>query len=136
MKDCYIKGENLIAIFSKGILEKLLYFTENKMGKQYYDEPKYDLMKKFIQFDMKLQKGETFTKNYFIKKFKEKYPEFKDSGIEMSLSRLSVNDPNRERYNPSERDDFLWKIDGHTFILYDEKTNTKKPKLILIKKKV
>jgi len=108
------------------------------MGKQYYDEPKYDLMKKFIQFDMKLQKGDSFTTNDFIKKFKEKYPRFKESGIERSLTRLSVNDPNREIYNPSERDDFLCKIDRHTFRLYDEendkKTNTKKPRSILIKK--
>jgi len=28
----------------------------------------------------------------------------------------------------------LWKEGGHTFILYDKKTNTKKPKSILIKK--
>jgi len=108
------------------------------MGKQYYDEPKYDLIKKFIQFNMKLQKGDSFTTNDFIKKFKEKYPKFKDSGIKMSLSRLSVNDTNRERYSPSERDDFLWKLNEHTFRLYDEendeKTNTKKPKSILIKK--
>jgi len=106
------------------------------MGKQYYDEPKYELMKKFILLDMKLQKEQSFTTDEFIKKFKEKYPKFEDSGIEMSLSRLSVNDPNRKRYNPSKSDDFLWKLDGHTFKLYDEKTNTKKPKTILIKKKV
>jgi hypothetical protein len=92
------------------------------VGRQYYDEPKYDLMKKFIHFQMKIQRGQTFTENEFVKKFIEKYPLFKKSGIVMSLSRLSVNDPNRERYNPKKRDDFLWKVNGHTYRLYD-KTN-------------
>jgi len=108
------------------------------MGKQYYDEPNRELMKKFIIFDMKIQKGQSFTTNDFIEKYKTKYPEFENGSIKNSLTRLSVNDLTRDNYKPSKNDDFLWKLNEHTFRLYDEendeKTNTKKPKSILIKK--
>jgi hypothetical protein len=90
------------------------------MGQQFYDKPKYELMKDFIIFDMKLQKGQTFTKSWFVDAFRRKYPLFQESGIKMSLCRLSVNDPNRYRYALHDSDDFLWKTDGHTYRLYDK----------------
>jgi hypothetical protein len=91
-----------------------------KMGRQYYEKPKYDLMKDFILFEMKLKKGQTFTKSWFVNAFNAKYPLYATTGIERSLCRLSVNDSNRDIYNPRERDDFLWKVDGHTYRLYDK----------------
>jgi hypothetical protein len=112
-------------------------FLEVKMGRQYYDKAKPKLMKDFISLYMKLQKGQTFTKTWFIAEFNEKYPLFRKSAIERSLCRLSVNDRNRKIYEPSEDDDVLWKVDGHTYRLYDKdtdiigqiaaKSNTKKP---------
>ena len=93
------------------------------MGRQYYNKPKYDLMKDYIIFVMKLEKGQTFEKKWFVDAFSQKYPEFRESGIVRSLCRLSVNDPNRHIYSPSERDDFLWKVDTRTFRLYDKDTD-------------
>jgi hypothetical protein len=112
------------------------------MGRQYYGKPKYELMKDFILSEMKLQKGQTFTKSEFVHAFNSKYPRYATSGIEMSLCRLSVNDRNRYRYSPTESDNFLWKEDGHTYRLYDENidviglnNDTKnKPRVELIKK--
>jgi hypothetical protein len=75
---------------------------------------------------MKLKKSETFTKNEFVDTFNKKYPLFQESGIKMSLCRLSVNDPNRYRYALYDSDDFLWKIGGHTYRLYDKDTDIKK----------
>ncbi|GMO12630.1 MAG: hypothetical protein Ta2A_22630 [Treponemataceae bacterium] len=90
------------------------------MGEQYYDKPKYELMKDYLLWDMNLQKGQIFAASKFISDFQKKYPKFGVNGIKMSLSRLSVNDSNRKRYNPTERDDVLWKIDGHTYRRYDK----------------
>jgi hypothetical protein len=90
------------------------------MERQIYDEPKLDLMKKFILFEMNIKKSQTFTTNEFYLKFREKYPFFDKIGIVISLSRLSVNDRDIESYKPKKSDDFLWKVDKHTYRLYDK----------------
>jgi hypothetical protein len=89
------------------------------MKPYYNDKSKAENMKDYIRLEMKLQKGRSFIKNDFIDAFSKKYPLYKRSGIERTLCRLTVNDNGRELYSPKQGDDILWKIDGHTYRLYD-----------------
>jgi len=119
------------------------------MGKQYNDEPKYELMKEFIEKNF--EQGQTFKPKEFIEMFKEECSDYKDSGIRASLSRLTVNAPGRIHYhNYDTTGDILWKVSKGIYRLYDpendkmendgeikktnvNKTKTKTTRAILIK---
>ncbi|MDR1219166.1 MAG: hypothetical protein LBK73_06095 [Treponema sp.] len=94
------------------------------MRKSFYGIAKPLLMKKYIKEIMQLRKGEIFIQNDFINGFSKVYPLFKQSSIKMTLNRLTIN---RKRTRVTgeldESDDVLWKIDGHTYRLYDKTTD-------------
>jgi len=93
------------------------------MPKQYYHLPKSDLIKEYLTKNKKLKNGKIFTKKDFLEEFMSAYPDFKKKGIEDSLVKLSANDKNKTHYRRTDADDFLWKIDSHTFRLYDPRTD-------------
>lgn len=104
------------------------------MGMQYYDKPIHELIKEFILNDIKT--WQSFSKENFIYYFLNKYPKFSFKSIERTLVRLSVNDPNRKIYRPSETDGFLWKIDRHTFRLFNKEIDKFKERKEMIDIKI
>jgi endonuclease len=74
--------------------------------------------------DMQLKLGDTIIKEDGVNWFKEKYPLVKESTVIAHFNRMSVNSTSRHHtsFKPVI-DDLLYKINSHTYRLYDQEND-------------
>jgi hypothetical protein len=118
--------------------EQVIDFNANQQ-KQDNNKTAREFMKDIIFEDIKLQKGQTITRQELIDLFRKKHPVYKENGIDSYLRGLVVNDDSRKWYAHNESDDVLYKLEVHpvSYRLYDpekesptEKNNAEKTSII------
>ena len=85
-----------------------------------YEKPVRLLMQDMIP-KLGIKIGDTFTREQVVAWFAANYPKIKKGTVTAHLMRLSTNVASRHQYNPKPdgSDDIFFKIDTHTFRLYE-----------------
>ena len=91
-----------------------------------YSKPVHVLMKEEMAEALKLQSGQTFSKQQAIAWFHHHYPKIKTGTISAHLIRLSTNAPSRTHYHAKPvDDDIFFQIDSSHYRFYDSSSDPK-----------